>query len=217
MRKRFWDLERSTEVLRVEHDTLVKRVKNLEWFDREMRKKQGELEAAHKLYRTTAEAKFRQLERDLENARGETMDAREEVKLSDITIEGLNATIGDLRKQLVDLEEEKGKSDKKVEALVERERREVSKFMLFERIRMVKEFQAGGSVNWDLKELEQEFQDEGYSMPSPGDSDEESGGEEEVNSLPEMPGSDKNQAPAKEEGTGDSHEVGGDKASGKDA
>ena len=62
MRKRFWDLERSTEVLRVEHDTLVKRVKNLEWFDREMRKKQGELEAAHKLYRTTAEAKFRQLE-----------------------------------------------------------------------------------------------------------------------------------------------------------
>ena len=47
VRKRFWDLERSTEVLRVEHDTLVKRVKNLEWFDREMRKKQGELEAAH--------------------------------------------------------------------------------------------------------------------------------------------------------------------------
>ena len=39
MRKRFWDLERSTEVLRVEHDTLVKRVKNLEWFDPEMRKK----------------------------------------------------------------------------------------------------------------------------------------------------------------------------------
>ena len=89
--------------------------------------------------------------------------------------------------------------------------------MLYERIRMVKEFQAGGNANWDLKELEQEFQDEGYSMPSSGDSDEESGGEEEVNSLPEMPGSDKNQAPDKEEGTGDSHEVGGDKASGKDA
>ena len=137
------------------------------------------------------------------------VDAREEVKLSDITIDGLNATIGDLRKQLADLEEERDKSEKKVEALVERERREVSKFMLFERIRMVKEFQAGGGANWDLKELEQEFQDEGYSMPSSGDSDEESGGEEEVNSHPEMPGSDKKQAPDNEEGTGDSHEVDG--------
>ena len=100
VRKRFWDLEKSAEMFRLEHDTLVKRVKNLEWFDQEMRKKQGELEAAHKLYRSTAEAKFRQLEREIENAKGEAVDAREEVKLSDITIDGL-------RKQLADLEEEK--------------------------------------------------------------------------------------------------------------
>ena len=210
MRKRFWDLEKSAEMFRLEHDTLVKRVKNLEWFDQEMRKKQGELEAAHKLYRSTAEAKFRQLEREIENAKGEAVDAREEVKLSDITIDGL-------RKQLADLEEEKDKSEKKVAALIERERREVSKFMLFERIRMVKEFQAGGGANWDLEELEQMFQDEGYSMPSSGNSGEESGGEEEVNSHPGMPGSDKKQAPDNEEGTGDSHEVDGKKASRKDA
>ena len=149
-------------------------------------------------------------------AKGEAVDAREEVKLSDITIDGLNATIGDLRKQLADLEEERDKSEKKVEALVERERQEVSKFMLFERIRMVKEFQAGGGVNWDLKELEQEFQDEGYSMPSSGDSDEESGGEGEVNSHPGMPGSDKKQTPGNEEGTGNSHDVDGEKTDGKD-
>ena len=115
------------------------------------------MEAAHKLYRDAAEAKFQQLTRDLENAKGEIVDAQEEVKLSDITIDGLNATIGDLKKQLANLEKERDKSEKKVEALVERERREVSKSMLFERIRMVKEFQAGGGVNWNLKELEQEF------------------------------------------------------------
>ena len=209
VRKRFWDLEKSAEMFRIERDTLIKRVKHLEWFDREMREKQATYEATHKLYRYTTEAKLRELTRDLEMAKGEAVDAREEVKLSDITIDGLNVTIRDLRKQLADLEEERDKSEKKVEALVERERREVSKFMLFERIRMVKEFQAGGGANWDLKELEQEFQDEGYSMPSSGDSDEESGGEEEVNSHPEMPGSDKKQAPDNEEGTGDSHEVDG--------
>ena len=209
VRKRFWDLEKSAEMFRMERDTLVKRVKNLEWFDQEMRKKQGELEAAHKLYRSTAEAKFRQLEREVENAKGEAADAQEEVKLSDITIDGL-------RKQLVGLEEEKDKSEKKVAALIERERREVSKFMLFERIRMVKEFRAGGGANWDLEELEQMFQDEGYSMPSSGGSGEESGDEEEVNSHREIPGSDKKQAPDHEEGTGDSHEVDGGKAGGKD-
>ena len=53
-------------------------------------------------------------------------------------------------------------------------------------------------------------------MPSSGDSDEASGGEEEVNSHPEMSGSDKKQAPDNEEGTGDSHEVDGEKAGGKD-
>ena len=210
VRKRFWDLEKSAEMFRLEHDTLVKRVKNLEWFDQEMRKKQGELEAAHKLYRSTAEAKFRQLEREIENAKGEAVDAREEVKLSDITIDGL-------RKQLANLEEEKDKSEKKVAALIERERREVSKFMLFERIRMVKEFRAGGGANWDLEELEQMFQDEGYSMPSSGGSGEESGDEEEVNSHRELPGSDKKQTPDREEGTGDSHEPDEGKAGGKDA
>ena len=209
VRKRFWDMEKSAEMFRLERDTLVKRIKNLEWFDQEMRKKQGELEAAHKLYRSTAEAKFRQLEREIENAKGEAADAQEEVKLSDITIDGL-------RKQLVDLEEEKDKSEKKVAALIERERREVSKFMLFERIRMVKEFRAGGGANWDLEELEQTFQDEGYSMPSSGGSGEESGDEEEVNSHREIPGSDKKQTPDREEGTGDSHEVDGEKAGGKD-
>lgn len=75
------------------------------------------------------------------------MDDKEEVKLSDITIEGLKTTIEDLKRQLAHSEEEKGKSDKKAQALVERERREVSKFMLFERIQMVKEFLAGGSAN----------------------------------------------------------------------
>ena len=209
VRKRFWDMEKSAEMFRLERDTLVKRIKNLEWFDQEMRKKQGELEAAHKLYRSTAEAKFRQLEREIENAKGEAVDAREEVKLSDITIDGL-------RKQLANLEEEKDKSEKKVAALIERERREVSKFMLFERIRMVKEFRAGGGANWDLEELEQMFQDEGYSMPSSDSSGEGSGDEEEVNSHREVLDSDKKQAPDHEEGTGDSHEVDGEKAGGKD-
>ena len=216
MRKRFWDLEKSAEMFRIERDTLIKRVKHLEWFDREMREKQATYEATHKLYRDTTEAKLRELTRDLEMAKGEAVDAREKVKLSDITIDGLNVTLRDLRKQLADLEEEKDKSEKKVAALIERERREVSKFMLFERIRMVKEFRAGGGANWDLEELEQMFQDEGYSMPSSGSSGEESGDEEEVNSHREIPGSDKKQAPDHGEGTGDSHEVDGGKASGKD-
>ena len=179
--KRFWDLEKSVEMLRVERDTLAKRVKHLEWFDREMREKQAAYETTHKLYKNTTEAKLRELARELEMAKGEAADAKEEVKLLDITIDGL-------RKQLADLEEERGKSEKKVAALIERERQEVSKFMLFERIRMVKEFRAGGSANWDLEELEQMFQDEGYSMPSSGGSGEESGDEEEVNSHREIPG-----------------------------
>ena len=102
VRKRFWDLEKSAEMFRIERDTLIKRVKHLEWFDREMREKQATYEATHKLYRDTTEAKLRELTRDLEMAKGEAVDAREEVELSDITIDGLNATIGDLRKQLAD-------------------------------------------------------------------------------------------------------------------
>ena len=109
MRKRFWDLEKSAEMFRIECDTLIKRVKHLEWFDREMREKQTTYEATHKLYRDTTEAKLRNLTQDLEMAKGEAVDAREEVKLSDITIDGLNATIGDLRKQLADLEEERAR------------------------------------------------------------------------------------------------------------
>ena len=38
VRKRFWDLEKSAEMFRIERDTLIKRVKHLEWFEREMRR-----------------------------------------------------------------------------------------------------------------------------------------------------------------------------------
>lgn len=188
----------------------MERVKYLEWYDKERKRMFEAHETEMKHYKAVHEAKLAQVVRDLENARGEIVDAKEEAKLADEKVE-------EMKIKLSILEEEKKRSDGKVQTLIERERREVSKFILYERIRMVKEFKARGSVNWDLEKLEQEFKEEGYSVPSTGESESSSRGEEKVSSVPQALGSGGGKVADDTEGVGDSHDVGGKKADGKDA
>lgn len=209
MCKRFEELSGLVKELQVEQDSLVQRNEHLLWYDKERKKKFDDYEEEVKRYKARVQEKLKQVARDLENAQGEATDAREEVNLSDMKVE-------QLKEELSALEEAKKKSDRKVQTLIERERQEVSKFMLFERIRMVREFKSGGSVNWNLEELEQKFKEEGYSEPPTGESEDSSESEEEVSSDPKSLGPGGGKAGDDVEGTWDSHDAGGKKTDGKD-
>ena len=94
------------------------------------------------------------LQQELADVKHEALDAKEEIKLEEIKVSNLELEVEELKHQL--------------KVMMDREKDEVARFMLYQKIKVVKEMQAGGPNIYDADKLIDEFDEEGWSWPSSG-------------------------------------------------
>lgn len=114
-----------------------------------------------------------QLKQKLIAAERVAMIAKGEIELETTKVSVLTGEVEDLKHQL--------------KVTMDWEKDEVARFMLYQKIKVIKEMQAGGPNLYDADKLIDEFDEEGWSWPSfgrgGGEYDEVSEDEEEVNSA----------------------------------
>ena len=100
------------------------------------------------------------LQQELADVKHEALDAKEEIKLEEIKVSNLKLEVEELKHQL--------------KVMMDREKEEVARFMLYQKIKVIKEVQTGEPNIYDADKLIDEFDEEGWSWPSSG-----RGGDEE--------------------------------------